>query len=555
MKKPEPAKPTFIDLFCGCGGFSLGMERAEFQCLAAIDFNKEAVQVFKANFPHVPHALEKDLTQFTPADLEALIGTREVDVIVGGPPCQGFSRARQVDGANHGPRTIADPRRHLYQRFLGFVEHFKPKVFVMENVLGIRSASGGEYFTRVQAEGRALGYRVVPREEDATKLGVPQKRKRQLFIGIRLDVPGYLAGDLEPAPRAVNHVGVTLGEVIMDLPVLAAGSGAQEMDYDLVRRAAHTEGNKHHYIYRVLQAGAVKKLTAHDSRPHSERDLRDFAKLKEGENCKNAMLRRGVEFEFPYSKKSFKDRYTRQSRFRPCSTIVAHMSKDGLMFIHPTQNRSLTPREAARVQTFPDWFQFPVSRTHQFRVIGNAVPPLVAEAVGHAAANLLHSAASLARCSTVKIIPFRSGIRTASIPSSSAEALAWLNVIARQARHELRKADDITFLRGWHALLYLYPDLHPDNALDHGDDEEYIHGSRGAAIDLSRRYARSGWPIILEPLGREAWRRFRAGQMSMTDFYCVEAQQAGFAQLQRANWERDRSTCAVTKFRDARAVL
>ena len=92
------AKPTFIDLFCGCGGFTLGMERAELQCLAAIDFNPQAVQVFKANFPHIPNALEKDLTQFAPAELEKLIGTRTVDVIVGGPPCQGFSQARQRDG-------------------------------------------------------------------------------------------------------------------------------------------------------------------------------------------------------------------------------------------------------------------------------------------------------------------------------------------------------------------------------------------------------------------------------------------------------------------------
>ena len=93
-------------------------------------------------------------------------------------------------------------------------------------------------------------------------------------------------------------------------------------------------------------------------------------------------MRAGVVFEFPYDKGSFKDRYTRQSRREACSTIVAHLSKDGLMFIHPTQNRSLTPREAARVQSFPDWFVFPVPRTHQFRIIGNAVPPLVAEVFG-----------------------------------------------------------------------------------------------------------------------------------------------------------------------------
>lgn len=128
------------------------------------------------------------------------------------------------------------------------------------------------------------------------------------------------------------------------------------------------------------------KLTAHRARPHSERDLRDFALLKEGENSKEAMDR-GVEFEFPYDKENFKDRYTRQHRMEACSTIVAHQSKDGLMFVHPTQNRSLTPLEAARVQSFPDWFEFPIAHTHQFRVIGNTAPPLVSEAVGNPALN------------------------------------------------------------------------------------------------------------------------------------------------------------------------
>jgi DNA (cytosine-5)-methyltransferase 1 len=544
LNRRPTAKPTFIDLFSGCGGFSLGMERADFQCLAAIDFNPEAVKVFKANFAHVPQALERDLTKFMPQDLEQLIGTKQVDVIVGGPPCQGFSQARQVDGANHGPRMIDDPRRHLYQRFLAFVEYFKPKVFVMENVLGIRSASGGEYFTRMQSEGRKLGYRVVPREEDATKLGVPQNRKRQLFIGIRLDVPGYLAGELEPAPRAARWVDVSLGDAIMDLPEIPAGGGAQEMGYDFARRAVLVGGNKQHYIHRVLQVRRAGKLTAHESRPHSDRDLRDFARLHEGENCKQAIRDRGIEFEFPYSRKSFKDRYTRQHRNRPCSTIVAHLSKDGLMFIHPTQLRSLTPREAARVQSFPDWFQFPVTRTHQFRVIGNAVPPLVGEAVGHAVAKLLRSAASLTAGSTAKVIPFKAATRTPSMPSSQDEALAWLTVIALQTRHELRKVDDATFLRGWHSLLYLYPDLHPDNAIDHGDSKEFGEAPGLEPLDLSERYARSGWPVMLELIGREAWRRYEDVRISDDDFYCVEAQRAGFAAKKASGVEILRSRIA-----------
>ncbi len=521
----EPDKPTFIDLFCGCGGFSLGMERAGFECLAALDFYPEAIQVFKANFSQVPQVLEKDLTQFSPADLQALIGHRSVDVIVGGPPCQGFSRARQVDGSNHGERMIDDPRRHLYQRFLAFVQHFQPKVFVMENVLGIRTAGGGEYFTRVQAEARALGYRVVPREEDATQLGVPQMRRRQLFIGLRMDVPGFLAGSLRPAPRAAPFVGVTLGQAIMDLPAIVSNDGAQEMDYDKDLRHRHTGGNNHHYIHRVLQVKRAGKLTAHESRPHSERDLRDFAKLTEGDNSRAAM-RRGVEFEFPYDKENFKDRYTRQHRDRPCSTIVAHMSKDGLMFIHPTQPRSLTPREAARVQSFPDWFLFPVSRTHQFRVIGNAVPPLVGEAVGHAVADFLHSASRISG----KIIPFHRQIqKPSSLPDTPAQALERLAVLAAPTRQQLRKLDDATFLHGWHALLYLYPDLHPDNAIDHGEDTERADTYHHDQLDLSERYARSGWPVSLELIGHEAWRRYEAGSICESDFYCVEAQRAGFA--------------------------
>ena len=152
------SKPlNFIDLFCGCGGFTLGMERAGFKCLAAIDFNAEAVATLQANLSHIKHVLHRDLTVFSPEELSELIGVKNVDVIVGGPPCQGFSTARQVDGANHGERLKDDPRRHLYQELLKYVGFFMPKVFVMENVLGIKTAAGGEYFTRVQSEARALG--------------------------------------------------------------------------------------------------------------------------------------------------------------------------------------------------------------------------------------------------------------------------------------------------------------------------------------------------------------------------------------------------------------
>jgi DNA (cytosine-5)-methyltransferase 1 len=522
---------TFLDLFCGCGGFSLGMERAGFRCLAAIDFNEEAIATFAVNFPKVEHILTRDLTRFAPSELAKLIGKDRVDAITGGPPCQGFSTARQRDGANHGDRRfIEDSRRLLFLEYLRYVDFFKPRVFVMENVLGLQSAAGGEYFTRVQHEARLLGYRVVSQVADAFALGVPQKRRRQLIVGVREDLPGFFPTQLTPAPRA--FVGTTLGPAICDLPHLEAGGGEESADYDLGRRSRHLaywRKPARNYLYGVLEVGRTQKLTGHRARPHSARDLRDFLRLREGESSATA-LRDKVEFEFPYDKNSFKDRYTRQSRRRPCSTIVAHLSKDGLMFIHPTQNRSLTPREAARIQSFPDWFLFPTARTHQFRVIGNAVPPLIAEAVGLGVRAFLDAkpARKLASVNRVEPSLRRSG---ALIPRSQAEAAVRLQEIAGFDRRQLRACEKRVFLRGWFALFYLFPDLHPDNAIDHGDPASLWSPEEiplpGLEDFAARRFARSGWPVALELVGHEALRRYVSKDLTVQEFYCSVAQRVG----------------------------
>lgn len=275
------AAPTFLDLFCGCGGFSLGMERAGFRCLAALDFNSEAIETFRENFPKVPHVLERDLTKFPPVALARFIGTDRVDVITGGPPCQGFSNARKVDGSNHGERLKDDPRRQLFREYLRYVEHFQPRVFVMENVLGIQTAAGGAYFTAVQHEARLLGYRVVAPVADAFALGVPQKRRRQLIVGVRGNLAGFFPTEIAPAPRAFP--GTPLGAAIGDLPPIAAGEGDEDTDYDLDRRRHHlARWGKvaRRYLYRVLEVAESPVLTAHRARPHSARDLRDFALLR-----------------------------------------------------------------------------------------------------------------------------------------------------------------------------------------------------------------------------------------------------------------------------------
>lgn len=531
-------RPTFIDLFSGCGGFTLGMLRAGFRCLAAVDSDPQAIAVLSANLgaPQqrvgpVENLLEQDLTKYQPSELARLIGTHTVDVIVGGPPCQGYSLARQVDGANHGKRLKEDARRDLYKELLRFVDYFQPRVFVMENVLGLRSAAGGDYFTRVQKEARELGrsagrcgYRVHGQIEDAWELGAPQKRRRQLLIGVRADLPGYFPPALKAPRRGVPRI--VLGDCIGDLPILRAGRGDNCRAYDLDRRAGHLKRSTgaRKYLKHVVEIAAAADLKNHDARPHSERDRRDFKRLREGETSRAAM-RRGVEFEFPYDKSTFKDRYTRQSRRKPCSTIVAHMSKDGLMFIHPTQNRSLTAREAARVQTFPDWFDFGESRTHAYRLIGNAVPPLVAEAAGNEIAEFLHS-----RCDQSSESPERSS--PAPRPSLlQTDAVRALQQVAAMTRRELRALSRRDFLKCWHALLHVIPTLHPVNALDHGVVHEHWPDAQNILPELSRelrrRYSRSGWPVPLVSIGAEAWRRLRARKLSEKDIYILGAHTPG----------------------------
>lgn len=516
---------NFIDLFSGCGGFSLGLEWAGLVCRAAVDFNAPAIETFQVNHPHVSPILVRDLTAFGPKDLDKLIGPERIDLVVGGPPCQGFSKARQVDGANHGERLVEDPRRNLYKEFLRFVKYYQPKVFVMENVPGIKSAAGGEFFTRVQVESRELGYRVIPYEVEAWRFGVPQKRMRQLIIGTRRELPLFIPDRyLRPTHAAPGETAteglqpaVTLGEAIGDLPPIYAGDEQFDRDYDGKLRKAHLKQYGGRYTLDVLQADKAKRLTAHAARPHSLRDLRDFYRLREGENSKQAIAR-GVKMEFPYDRENFKDRYTRQHRNELCSTIVAHLKKDGLMFIHPTQCRSLTPREAARIQSFPDTFKLPEARTNAFAQIGNAVPPLIGKAMGAAINEFLSAAADGDR-----IAP-RLNVK---LPSDRDAAVQQLEQFVESffLRPIMNLSKD-EFLSAWWAVGFLHPNLHPDAALENG--KELSRGPRrGVSFVLEPVYVRSGWPVELIPLAHEARRRFVDGLLSEDEYYCSAAVMAG----------------------------
>lgn len=495
-------------------------------CKAAVDFNEAAIETFKANHTGATLGLVRDLTKFSPKDLDKQLGgSTRIDVIVGGPPCQGFSKARMVDGSNHGGRLVHDARRDLYQQFLRFVKYYQPSAFVMENVPGIKSAAGGEFFTKLQVESRELGYRVIPYEVEAWRFGVPQKRIRQLIIGTRRELPLFIPDryirPTHAAPGDSNAEGlqpfVTLGEAIGDLPEIYAGDERHERRYDIKLRTAHIKKYGTRYIHDVLQVDKAETLTAHSARPHSLRDMRDFVRLREGENSKHA-LARGVEMEFPYDRENFKDRYTRQHRDNLCSTIVAHLKKDGLMFIHPTQTRSLTPREAARVQSFPDTFWLPEARTNSFAQIGNAVPPLVGKAVGHAILEYLSAADD-----GDKVAP-RFNVQ---LPHGRDAAVKQLESFVESTC--LRPLTDLSkdeFLEAWWAVGFLHPNLHPDAALDNG--KALSPGpKRGVSFVLEPVYVRSGWPVELIPIAVEARRRFDDGRLSEDEYYCSAAVMAG----------------------------
>lgn len=511
------AEVTYIDLFSGCGGFSLGLKWAGLKEIAAVDFDTSAVKVYKTNFPENKHVYCEDLRLFTPEELSERIGLDHVDIIVGGPPCQGFSTVRQRDGSNTGKRLIEDDRRELYQDFLKYVSFFKPDIFIIENVPGIKSAAGGSFFNQVQNEARNLNYRVHSEIIKAWEYGVPQKRIRRLIIGTAVKL-GLFSSDLfvektHGEGSASKQKLVTLWEAIGDLPAISAGGGSDIQDYDTCLRKRHLSDYSGRYIIDVLECDKSSKLLDHKARPHNARDLRDFLRLREGENSHQAIMR-GEQMEFPYDRNSFKDRYTRQSKDGLSSTILAHLSKDGLMFIHPTQNRSLTVREAARIQSFPDTFILPVSRTDQFRLIGNAVPPLVGEALGKGVIKWF----SLNR---VKYRNFEhSNLRVNSL-------LALRTLIETTQIVSISEVPSDIFNEGWRSIHYLMPQLHPTSALENGDvivedSSSYLGDSvLDNQLLIRTAFKRSGWPVSLVNFAKEAKRRYDLGILSEIDFYWV----------------------------------
>ena len=322
---------TFIDLFSGAGGLMRGFINAGFSPLFAVEMWEPAVETHKLNYPQIP-VWNEDIRTIDNGRLRLYKGA--VDVIIGGPPCQGFSTI--------GKRLIKDPRNELVFEFIRFVDVIKPKIFLMENVRGLLSSDGGNIKRAIELEFKKIGYNVISQVLCAADYGVPQMRNRIFFIGTRNDLD--ITPSFPAATRKKDNY-ATVGEAINDL------------------------------------VGKENLVPNHVPMRHNATVEARISYIREGEGIPReglpANVALGSRSDYRDNKiKNFSHVYRRLSRGRPATTMVPGHNAFPL---HPTENRSLTVREAARIQTFPDDVVFCGTRQNQCIQVGNAVPVLLAE--------------------------------------------------------------------------------------------------------------------------------------------------------------------------------
>jgi len=359
---------TAIDLFCGAGGLSEGFRQAGYHILAGNDFNDAAGATFAATHTEAQF-LGGPIANYTASDILRVAGLKagQLDVIVGGPPCQGFSVY------NH-QRGMHDHRSSLYLEYLRIVEGLKPKWVVLENVTGMTSAGGGEAVRAILDGLKTLGYHVEQRILKAEDYGVPQERRRIVFIGNRIGSP-------IPWPEPTHGRGVpfvTVEDAIGDLPAVSNGEDAGVYAY-----ATKPKSDFQRYVRNGSNA-----VTCHSGAGISRVNLERLRHIPQGGSW------RDIPFDLlPEGMKKAKrsDHTKRYGRLRwngLASTILTKCDPHWGAYFHPSQDRVITVREAARFQSFPDWFQFQGSKTEQYMQIGNAVPPLLGKHIADAIMNV-----------------------------------------------------------------------------------------------------------------------------------------------------------------------
>lgn len=345
-------KPNVIDLFCGAGGLSFGFEQAGYNVLLGIDNDVMATKTFLKNH-NGSKVICGDITQLSyNDDIKSLLGNKEIDVVVGGPPCQGFSLS--------GPRNFDDPRNKLYLSYIRMVKEIKPRAFVIENVPGLVGLFGGEVRDNIVKAFEDFGYSVVYKILCSADYGVPQNRHRVVFVGLKNKCNFVF-------PEKCNNK-VSCEMALSDLPSLETTLGEEQQDYIMIPQNS----------YQELMRKGINKIYNHVAASHSDKVKSIIAMVPDGGNYKD------LPEQYRETRK-FHVAWTRFASNKPAPTIdTGHRHH-----FHYKFNRVPTVRECARIQSFPDRFIFLGNKTQQFRQVGNAVPPLMAEAIARQLLNFI----------------------------------------------------------------------------------------------------------------------------------------------------------------------
>ena len=404
---------NFIDLFAGAGGLSEGFIRAGFTPIAHIEMNKYACDTLRSRMAYhylkqhnrleeyikylkekqegesgqklwekvpdevIDSVINKEISDETLADIfikvDKLKGNKQVDFIIGGPPCQAYS----IVGRARDPKNMKkDPRNFLYKYYLQFLKRYEPKMFVFENVPGILSAQNGIHLENILKGIDKAGYKIELKKLKASDYGVLQNRERVIIVGWRKELNlKYPELEKEENPYKI------LPDLFSDLPERQQGEGSLT---DIVQYVAPATG----YLQQSKVRNSLDFTTQHITRPHNLIDLEIYKRAIKLWLEKKARLNYAdlpPELQKHNNKQAFLNRFQVVNHEGCCHTVVAHIAMDGHYYIYPSlkQIRSITVREAARIQSFPDDYYFEGSRTAAFKQIGNAVPVILAEKIAN----------------------------------------------------------------------------------------------------------------------------------------------------------------------------
>ena len=377
MKKDKAYK--MVDLFAGCGGLSLGLEQAGFTPWFANEIIEQFANTYKFNHDLTDeHYFIGDIAVLNEhiADYEDIL--TDITIVCGGPPCQGFSMANRQ-------RILDDPRNGLYKQYLIFLSKVRPHFFIMENVKGMMNKKHeiDQNFKDYLGEEYEYDYAVL-RAQD---FGVPQNRERFIMIGNRIGIsPKSIFEEICKHKRK----SFVLRDALFGLPHLEAKkekgqSGIEDIKSGLTERDFDYPQTEFYYFINGNKV--VKKLYNHKNRYNNPRDIEIYRRLPQGANS----LHESIVDIMPYARRNgiFKDKYFKLDETQICKTITSHMKFDCNMYIHPWEARGLSPREAARIQTFPDDYVITGAQNSWYAQVGNAVPVKLAKAIGDSIMNFL----------------------------------------------------------------------------------------------------------------------------------------------------------------------